>query len=339
MPENTAAWILEAKADLQILSSPYTAPADDEIVIQNHAIAIQPFDANVRGNAYIPVPYPFILGNGTAGIVEEVGSGITRFKKGDRVVSDTPTYQLKEAKYGAWQKYVVTKDATTARIPDGTTFEDAAAIPFALLTAVSALSLKLGMARAGEGAGAAPGIKGKALIWGASGSVGGYAVQYASSAGYEVIATASPRKFEYVRELGATQVIDYKDSLAVSKLRDVGPYDFIMCASGDAPGANAISQILQPTGGKFASTRPKSDAMDLASNVELVYDVYSMTTQKPENEEFSRWYYGYLSTALAGGVTPTPLEKRGGGLARIQEACEDVLGGKSAKKLVLNPQE
>lgn len=121
------------------------------------------------------MPYPFILGNGVAGIVYEVGPSVTGFKKGDRVVSDTPTYQLKESKYGGWQKYVVSREATTAKIPASTTFEDAAAIPFSLLTAVAALHLHLRMEK--------PGTKRnrKTLIWSASGSVGGYAVQYAAS--------------------------------------------------------------------------------------------------------------------------------------------------------------
>jgi NADPH:quinone reductase-like Zn-dependent oxidoreductase len=121
------------------------------------------------------VPYPIILGTSVAGTVEEVGSAVTGFKLGDRVVSDTPTYYLKDAKYGGWQQYVVSKEATTARVPDKTPFEDAVAIPFALLTAVAALNLKLGIGKPGDKK------QGKVLIWGASGSVGGYAVQYASS--------------------------------------------------------------------------------------------------------------------------------------------------------------
>lgn len=121
------------------------------------------------------MPYPFILGNGVAGIVEDVGPSVTRFKKGDRVVSDTPAYQMRQSKYGGWQKYVVIKEATTAEIPEKTSFDDAAAIPFALLTAVAALHLKLGMRKPGSNRG------GKALVYSASGSVGGYAVQYAAS--------------------------------------------------------------------------------------------------------------------------------------------------------------
>lgn len=152
------------------------------------------------------------------------------------------------------------------------------------------------------------------------------------------MATASPRKFDYVRSLGASEVLDYKDEQIVSKLRDLGPYEFVMTASGDAKGATALSEILQPKGGIFVSTRPKSEQMELAANVSLLYDFFSMTTQRVENADFTSWWYDdYLPMALAGGVTPTPLEKRPGGLYGVQEACDDVFMGRSMKKLVLNP--
>ena len=154
------------------------------------------------------------------------------------------------------------------------------------------------------------------------------------------MATASPRKFEYVRGLGASTVFDYKDDEIVSKLKSLGPYDYIMTASGDTTSANAISEVLQPEGGTFASVRAQSDEMKMPKNVQLVYDAFSMSTQKPENGDFTEWWYGdYLTGALGGKVTPTPLEKRAGGLNRIQDACTDVLEGHSPKKLVLDPWE
>lgn len=65
-----------------------------------------------------------------------------------------------------------------------------------------------------------------------------------------------------------------------------------------------------------------------------------MTTQKEKYGDFTEWWYReYLPGALGGNVTPTPLEKRPGGLNSIQEACTDVLEGRSPKKLVLNPQD
>lgn len=153
------------------------------------------------------------------------------------------------------------------------------------------------------------------------------------------MATASPQKFDYVRSLGASEVHDYKDDQIASTLKRLGPFDFVMSASGDARGANIISDILQPAGAKFVSTRSKSEEMNLAPNVSLIYDAFSMTTQKAENADFTKWWYNdYLPAALAGGVTPTPLEKRTNGLHGLQEASTAVLEGRTSKKLILNPQ-
>ncbi|KAE8150648.1 chaperonin 10-like protein, partial [Aspergillus avenaceus] len=333
-PINEAAWIPERKGNLKIGPAPSYTVHDDEVLIKNQAFAIQPLDARTRAVGYIDLPYPFILGVGVAGTVETVGHSVTRIQVGDRVVSDTPAYQLKDSRYGGWQRFVLSKEQTTAKLPDSATFEHAVAITFPLLTAVAALNLKLRMAKPGTGA------TGKALIWGASSSVGGYAVQYAASAGYHVVATASERKFDDVRKLGATDLVDYKDDQAVSKLKQFGPYDFAMTASGDPASANAISELLQPTGGEFASTRPASDETNLAANVRLLYDAYSLTTQKPENASFTEWWYQqYLPDALAGKVIPTPFDKRPGGLHAIQDACNDVLEGTVKNKQVLSPQE
>jgi NADPH:quinone reductase-like Zn-dependent oxidoreductase len=138
------------------------------------AIALQPLDAAIQAYGYFLLPYPFILGSSVAGKVFAVGSSVTRFVPGDRVVCDTGAYVYKEIKYSGWQKYAVSKEAFNSEIESKTSFEDAVAVPFALLTAIGALSFTLGMPKPGEGG------KGRVLIWGASGSVGGYAVQYAS---------------------------------------------------------------------------------------------------------------------------------------------------------------
>jgi NADPH:quinone reductase-like Zn-dependent oxidoreductase len=129
----------------------------------------------VRALAYIELPYPFILGNTVAGTVEETGIRVSKFKRGDRVIIDTPNYNVKECKYGGWQHYVVCREVTVAKIADRISFEDAAVMPFGLLTAVAGLHLKLGMEKPGAQK------NGKVLIWGAGSSVGGYAVQYAKS--------------------------------------------------------------------------------------------------------------------------------------------------------------
>jgi NADPH:quinone reductase-like Zn-dependent oxidoreductase len=143
--------------------------------IQNEAIAIQSLDASILKFAYFPFPYPLIPGNNAAGIVVSIGSSVTKFAIGDRVISDTPMYVAKVNKYGAWQKYVVTKASTTCKVPTHESFEEAIVMPISLATAVAALSLKLGMPKPGAGG------HEKVLIWGGSGSIGGNAVQYPKS--------------------------------------------------------------------------------------------------------------------------------------------------------------
>jgi NADPH:quinone reductase-like Zn-dependent oxidoreductase len=78
---------------------------------------VQPFDARIRREAYVKIPYPFILGATCAGTVVAIGHAVpTTFAIGDRVVSDTPIYKKHETKYGGWQKYVVGKAGLTAKV-------------------------------------------------------------------------------------------------------------------------------------------------------------------------------------------------------------------------------
>ncbi|KAL2056915.1 hypothetical protein ABVK25_002654 [Lepraria finkii] len=83
---------------------------------QNEAIAIQLLDASIRKLAYTPVPYPFILGSNIAGTVAAVGADVKDFKVEDRVMRSTPTYVAKEAKWGGWQRYVLSKAESTAQV-------------------------------------------------------------------------------------------------------------------------------------------------------------------------------------------------------------------------------
>ncbi len=182
----------------------------------------------------------------------------------------------------------------------------------------------------------------KVLIWGAGGAVGGYAVQYARSVGYTVIATASPRAASHLTSIGAATVLDYKSPTVVDDLRALGPYAYFFTASGDPASQHAIADLLQPQGGKFACVLPGKD-VELPSNVERVYEVFNSVAQKEGSvfEEFSKWWYGdYLAKAIRDRkIEPAAYEMRPGGLGAIQKAADDVLGGSLKAKLVLHPQE
>jgi NADPH:quinone reductase-like Zn-dependent oxidoreductase len=173
-------------------------PADDEVLVRVHAASVNPLDWHyVEGTPYLVridggfgKPENPRLGVDFAGTVEAVGKSVKRFKPGDEVFG---------GKFGAFADYVtVREDRAIAPKPANVTFDQAAAVPIAALTALQVLRDK-GHVKAGQ----------KVLINGASGGVGSFAVQIAKAYGAEVTGVCSTRNLELVRSLGADHVIDY----------------------------------------------------------------------------------------------------------------------------------
>jgi NADPH:quinone reductase-like Zn-dependent oxidoreductase len=136
------------------------------------------------------------VGIDVAGVVEEVGPGVTRLKPGDEVMTD-----LFVGGTGAFAEYVRAQEKAWASIPKGMSFEEAATLPHSAVLAVQGLRLRNGRTpKAGD----------KVMIVGASGNVGPFAVQVAKALGAEVTGVASTEKLDFVRSLGADHVIDYK---------------------------------------------------------------------------------------------------------------------------------
>ena len=173
-------------------------PTDSQILVRVRAAAVNPLDWHyMRGTPYIARlemglrrPKVTRLGVDYAGTVEAVGRSVTGFKPGDEVFG---------ARTGAFARYVAVRaDLNVVPKPANLTFEQAAAIPVAGLTALQALRDQ-GAVRPGQ----------KVLINGASGGVGTFAVQIAKSLGAEVTGVCSTRNVDMVRSLGADHVIDY----------------------------------------------------------------------------------------------------------------------------------
>jgi NADPH:quinone reductase-like Zn-dependent oxidoreductase len=213
MPTNTAAWLGPKHARLEVAEAPYSSPDAHQVVVRNHAVAINPVDwiLQVVGDVIYPwLKYPFVIGEDVAGEVVEVGSAVTRFKIGDRVLglavgTDRDTNTAAE---GAFQHYTVLMERLVAPIPANMAYESAAVLPLGLATAACGLFQTDQLAL--QHPSANPILTGKTLlVWGGSTSVGSNAIQLAVAAGYEVIATASPQNFEYVTRLGASRVFDY----------------------------------------------------------------------------------------------------------------------------------
>ena len=115
MPTNTAAWLNEKHGRFHVGEAPYPTPSADQIVIRNRAVAMNPLEwiIQVEGNlTYGWLDYPTVLGSDTAGEVVEVGSGVTRFKVGDRVLGHAvgTDKDSKSAAEGTFQEYTVVLD-------------------------------------------------------------------------------------------------------------------------------------------------------------------------------------------------------------------------------------
>jgi NADPH:quinone reductase-like Zn-dependent oxidoreductase len=208
---------------MQVAEAPFPTPGPDEIIIKNRAVAVNPVDWVLQDQgtsmAFGWIKYPFVFGYDVAGEVVQVGNKIVRFKVGDRVLGQAQSTDktINSAAYGAFQLYTVLLERNSSPIPDTTSFESASVMPLAFTTAAAGLFEKdqLGL----QYPQLDPKSTGKTvLVWGGSTSVGCNAIQLAVAAGYEVVSTSSPKNFDLLRSLGATEVFDYNDPCSVNKI-------------------------------------------------------------------------------------------------------------------------
>lgn len=217
---------------LQFHEIPKPTPAASEVLIRVRCASVNPYDWHfLRGTpAFIRIftglihPKSPRLGADVSGEVESVGSAVTRFKPGDAVFGTCS---------GSFAEYVCAPEKTLSVKPRGLTFEDAASLPIAGLTALQALR-DCGHLSAGQ----------TILINGAAGGVGTFAVQLAKHFGAKVTAVCSTRNVELIHSIGADSVIDYtRDDFTRQQVR----YDVLF----DLVGTRSLSDLrraLQPRG-------------------------------------------------------------------------------------------
>ena len=200
-------------------------PKDGEVLVRIHMASVNALDYRsirmgiLRDNR--------VLGADIAGVVESVGGDVKRFQPGDAVFGDIFKYA------GGFAEYAAVPEHTLARIPSGVTFEQAAALPVAALTALQALCGK-STVQPGQ----------RMLICGAGGGVGNYAVQLAKHFGVEVTAVCGASNVPLVKSLGADTVIDYTHG---DFKANEGEYDLIAAVNGNYP-LSAYMSALKPQG-------------------------------------------------------------------------------------------
>jgi len=367
MPTNTAAWLEATQVSLQVKPAPYTPPQGNEIVVKNHAVAINPIDWVIQIVGYFIFPWiktPFVLGSDLAGEVVEVGKEVTRFRVGDRVLGHAVGTDKKRntSAEGAFQTYTVVLAHMAAPIPGSLPYENAAILPLGLSTAACGLFQKDHLAL--EYPSLAPKPTGKTvLIWGGSTSVGSNAIQLAVAAGYEVITTASPRNFDYVKKLGAIQVFDYNSETIVKDV--VRAFNGKTLAGALAIGRGSSEACVDIVGAckgsKFISMASSSVPIEnfplrrqlpllilqfVSSNVSLqvksrarnIKTKFIFGSSLMDNEVSRVIYEDFLPQALAESRYSAAPEPHivGTGLGSLQAALDIQKKGVSAQKVIVS---
>jgi NADPH:quinone reductase-like Zn-dependent oxidoreductase len=178
---------------LVLIKLPIPEPKDNQILVQNHAVGVNPYEWKLREGlfkAFNPMTLPIVPGMEAAGIIKAVGSKVTKFMTGQEVYGFVS---------GSYAEYSISTENQLFFKPSHLSFEEAAAIPVGTQTAWSVL-FDIAQLEKGE----------KVLIHGGAGTVGIYAIQLAEWKGANVIATASKGNIGFVHSLGADMVIDYQ---------------------------------------------------------------------------------------------------------------------------------
>ncbi|KAL8290175.1 hypothetical protein RQP46_003114 [Phenoliferia psychrophenolica] len=314
-----------SKTGRELLDYPIPNPASGEILIKNIVVGSNPKDWKIP--MYLP-NYAHIEGNDVAGHVESVGEGVETFKVGDKVAAFTK--MRSGDKYGAYAEYSVSPAGTAFHLGPKTSFEDAAALPLAYMTAAIGLFRCLGLPAPDEKPSSPPT---PVLIWGASGAVGAYAVQLAKKAGLYVVGIAGSG-CPLATSLGADEVIDYRgkslDELAtaISQTRG-GPIRHALDCVSENGTLETIASVLDKNGGgtatyvllysdEFLATLPKS----VKTSRTMVAEAYGK-----DSEFATKWFAKLGEWVEKGEFKPQKTTVIEGGLSGVAEGLRRLKEG------------
>lgn len=284
--------------------APKPAPKDGEILVRVHAAGVNPVDWKIRSGSFKAMgerPFPLILGFDVAGTVAQVGGGVTAFQPGDAIYANMHN--------GAYAEYVAFPAELAAPKPATLDFIHAAAVPVAALTAWQALFDQAGLT-AGQ----------TVLIHGGSGGVGSFAVQFAKNIGARVITTGSARNHDFLRELGADEVIDYNATRFEDVVHDVDVvFDTI---GGDTQ--QRSWQTLKRGGALVSIVQPPSPETAEAHGVRALF--FSAQSNAAQLTEIGQQIDAGKVKVIVDTVFP---------LAEARQAHEASEGGHTRGKIVL----
>jgi NADPH:quinone reductase-like Zn-dependent oxidoreductase len=232
--------VLEYGGQLMFDDVPMPTIARDEILVKIKSTAVNYLDlvkASGKARQILPIGLPWIPGHEFSGVVEQIGSDVAAWAPGDAVFGANEMG-------GAYAEYLAAKPAVIARKPSNLSFEEAASVPVAAQTAWQGLFTH-GHLEKGQ----------TILVHGGAGAVGGYAVQLASHAGATVIATASGDDEAYLKSIGASRIIDYRQAQFEKVLTEKVDVVFDLIG-GDVQKRSFL--VLKEGGHLVATTQPVS---------------------------------------------------------------------------------
>jgi NADPH:quinone reductase-like Zn-dependent oxidoreductase len=336
-----AAVIPEKGGPFAVASRPTPKPGPHEILVEVKAVALNPVDHYQRDFGMMVPTYPAVVGSDVAGIVAEIGSEVkTSLTVGSRVLAfASGFFQNGSPDHGAFQKLTLAPWEGVIPIPDDLSFEQAAMLPLATWTALTAwVSIDIPLDTRYN-----PSDKQAVLIWGASSSVGSVSVQSAKALGFTVYATASPQHHDYIKQLGADAVFDYKSPVVVTEIVNQVKADGLTLHTAHAVVDGALQPILDVLEHVKGDAHAKvvhspvlpKDHPTLA-NTTIVFNLPEMDTAA-RNKHLYKLFHEWLAPGLkSGAVVPSPrLQVEYGGLEGVNLALDKLKAGVSCTKIVV----
>ena len=256
---------------------PQPEPKQDQLRIHVIAAGVNPVDGMIRSGMFDkegPRAFPVILGGDISGVVERVGSNITKFKSGDPVFA-----YVSLDNSGGYAQYAVVTEREAAPKPKSLTYVEAAAVPIVALTAWQAL-IDTAKLKAGQ----------TVLIHGGSGGVGSFAIQIAKAHGAKVIATASTANQELLKQLGADVAIDYTKQNFENVAKDV---DVVLDSIGKdtlarsygvvKKGGIIVSLVARPDPAELEKHGIRGEALSVDPNSDELSEIGKLIDEKKIN--------------------------------------------------------
>ncbi|QDK47081.1 NADP-dependent oxidoreductase [Bdellovibrio sp. ZAP7] len=315
---------------LALSEVPSPTVGEKQVLVEIYSSAINLLDSKIRdGEFKLILKYKpsFILGHDLAGVVRQVGSKVTKFKVGDEVFSRVRDYHQ-----GTFAESIAVREDDLALKPKNISMNEAASVPLVGLTAWQAL-VEIGQLRPGQ----------KVFIQAGSGGVGSIAIQLAKHLGAYVATTTSSKNFEFVKSLGADEVIDYKTQEFDKILSN---YDLVL-HSQDSQNLEKSVRIIR-SGGKLVSISGPPDsrfAKKLGFPLTAVVWFLSRKVRKAtalKNIQYSFLFMradghqlGKLAELIEGGIIK-PIIDRKFSFRQIPEAMSYVESGRAVGKVVID---